>query len=72
MKFQILTETQCGNFISSPFSIAMVLALAAYGSGSNTRDQLTEALNIPIHNLKFTDIFYNFTKIFNVSFANEK
>ncbi|KAK0158086.1 hypothetical protein PV327_011137 [Microctonus hyperodae] len=65
--FKILTKTQNGNFISSPLSTAMVLALATHGADNNTRQQLSNVLNFPIQDSKFEYIFYSLIKIFNNS-----
>ncbi|KAK0090419.1 hypothetical protein PV326_004137 [Microctonus aethiopoides] len=62
---KILTKTQNDNFISSPLSIGMVLALAAYGADANTKKQLTKALNIPIYRLEFIRYFFDLNQIIN-------
>ncbi|KAF7997397.1 hypothetical protein HCN44_005674 [Aphidius gifuensis] len=44
--FKVALDNQADNFVCSPFSVAHVLAISAFGSQGNTRDEIITVLHM--------------------------
>ena len=46
MYFQMVSKTERGNLIISPVSVDIVLSMAAFGAGGNTKRQMYQVLDL--------------------------